>query len=1033
VAQRLQGWQRTEAAPPAGPPQAPPPLRTDFDSVLARVRQHRTVLEELGLVFELEVDPGALRGDSADPAATTEGLLSLRCPDPPLAHLVPWTWTRYELADQDFWPASGATSTPRIQRGAIDLTGTRLIDEAAPGAPPPPWAVTAMDIDGAVDGLNAAASRAASAGAGGSDVMLPGLRSVGLVLLRPNRDADVSSRMTAVGRFGTATPAAADPGVADVAGTDGALSAEDLPMGYRVDIRVNDDKNWLSLCARKATYSVNHIPIGAAAPDQPFPEEGHVASLAASRDEHGNLNADEVVVHWNGWSLAVPDIDLLREPDPAPPPASLPYQFTWAYTLDDNSLPQLRFANRYQMRIRVADVTGGGLDQSAGHDAAPPTESLTYRRHDPIQPPTLALTGPASLGAGVERLVVRSDDHAADATTADTRQLTPPAVSRQLAEQHGMFDQKSDEQSWTWVQRAMRVSASGTPAGLADPAANGIEAFLPVQPGVDAVWDDRTPWYSGDPGSGPFSWPDPHPRSVRLGALPAGSRTTASWTGDVLDVGLAVGREVVMELSSTLKPTMRDHFAIGSWLHEAHTPLDQTDIGRNPVLSPIRRVSFVHAVRKPLKSPVWNLPLSAIVRALGSTHVDLSPVFADDGLDPGSTGRLEVYAGWPEPVGLPVTGTFVYGTPVPAQGPVALKFLHDFGDTKHRVVGYTLIAISRFRQYFDHGDEPDANFQLAQAQAVVNVLSTVRPPEVRVTSVVPSFAWTASASGTRVEHARSSWRLRLELSGSWYLTGIGERLAVIIAPPGAAAGPPYSVLGRDPASKTAPAGPGLPLGWCAGAADTVPAGAVALPDGGPQAMLALYDVFADGDSCYCDIELRPPAGPTASYAPFVRLSVARYQPESLAGLELSAPSLTDWAQLLPDRHVTVDRTGSGLSVLVDGLSPAPPNPVEVVLEELAGVPAGSQPPETLVAIDGDGTAGVPAWRARPGTTVARGLVGSAITVPLALPAAHPLRLRIREIGQFGAGPGPDPPGELTQLSPFVDLIDLPPSWTAGTS
>ena len=41
----------------------------------------------------------------------------------------------------------------------------------------------------------------------------------------------------------------------------------------------------------------------------------------------------------------------------------------------------------------------------------------------------------------------------------------------------------------------------------------------------------------------------------------------------------------------------------------------------------------------------------------------------------------------------------------------------------------------------------------------------------------------------------------------------------------------------------------------------------------------------DGDNYYCDIELRPPGGTTASYTPFVRLSVARYQPDSLVGLE----------------------------------------------------------------------------------------------------------------------------------------------------
>jgi len=84
------------------------------------------------------------------------------------------------------------------------------------------------------------------------------------------------------------------------------------------------------------------------------------------------------------------------------------------------------------------------------------------------------------------------------------------------------------------------------------------------------------------------------------------------------------------------------------------------------------------------------------------------------------------------------------------------------------------------------------------------------------------------------------------------------------------------------------------------------------PAGARWLDLALYDVFAEGESYYCDIELRPPSGATASYAPLVRLAVARYQPDSLTGLELSAPTLTDWAQLLPDRHVAVDRAADAL-------------------------------------------------------------------------------------------------------------------------
>jgi hypothetical protein len=369
----------------------------------------------------------------------------------------------------------------------------------------------------------------------------------------------------------------------------------------------------------------------------------------------------------------------------------------------------------------------------------------------------------------------------------------------------------------------------------------------------------------------------------------------------------------------------------------------------------------------------------------------------------------------------------VHGEALPAEGaadPFPLSFLHQFGDTKHRLVTYTLTAISRFRQYFDQGSEPDADFQLIQAQPVVNVLSTARPPEVDVDSVVPSFAWTATASGIRIERTRSSWRLRLALRGSWYRTGIGERLAVITSPDGTSGGsPPFSLLGRDPASATGPAGPVLPLSWCAGAADTVTG--FTLTDLNVTADLAVYGVFADGDGYFCDIELRPPAGAPVSYCPFVRLSVARYQADSLPDLKLSSLTMTDWAQLLPDRHVAVDLAAQHAVVTVDGLSPAAPNAVEVTLEELTAGQADGQAAETMISIGGAVAAQIPAWRAVSG--VVSGTVGSPITVPLTS-AALPQRLRIRETEPYrGNGADVTDVPELTQRSPYIDVVDLPTS------
>lgn len=67
---------------------------------------------------------------------------------------------------------------------------------------------------------------------------------------------------------------------------------------------------------------------------------------------------------------------------------------------------------------------------------------------------------------------------------------------------------------------------------------------------------------------------------------------------------------------------------------------------------------------------------------------------------------------------------------------------------------------------------------------------------------------------------------------------------------------------------------------------------------------------------YCDLQLD--AG--ASYFPFVRLALARYQPNSIAGEHLSRVVFPDFAQLVAERTATTRRVGSSaaLSVTLQG-------------------------------------------------------------------------------------------------------------------
>jgi hypothetical protein len=113
-----------------------------------------------------------------------------------------------------------------------------------------------------------------------------------------------------------------------------------------------------------------------------------------------------------------------------------------------------------------------------------------------------------------------------------------------------------------------------------------------------------------------------------------------------------------------------------------------------------------------------------------------------------------------------------------------------------------------------------------------------------------------------------------------------------------------------------------------------------LPDleNAPASMVAVagHEVFfdADRDAWACDIELET----GQVYTPFVRLALARWQPDSLPRCELSAVVLADFAQPAPDRTVTLVRVpaAGGRRVEVSltgrtyehgppGLAPAPDN------------------------------------------------------------------------------------------------------------
>jgi len=367
------------------------------------------------------------------------------------------------------------------------------------------------------------------------------------------------------------------------------------------------------------------------------------------------------------------------------------------------------------------------------------------------------------------------------------------------------------------------------------------------------------------------------------------------------------------------------------------------------LLSPARELLLVHAVQQPLLVPKIT-QMSAQRDLVGQTKATLAGRID---LHNKSTIKVDLLARWDEYTGTgstpdkPTTGrAHVCELPVTAEDQIGVQFKaqgQEFGDTKHRNVRYLAEATTRFREYFltqipASGDDPpkppfalsvtssDPGTSLVPARQ--NVLSTARPAAPKVQYVVPTFRWERReyGGGIAVSSVRRGGGLRVYLDGPWYSSGEGEQLGVVLAGQPldglASLVPLVTQWGRDPIRDTpAPATQIWPANFRLLAKSDLKLSLEEMPDSNVVVAVAGHEVKFDshgaaaglGARWYCDMEVAELADPKSvsgnalqltdvpSYFPFIQLALARYQPDSIPGVELSRVVRTDFIQLTPDR------------------------------------------------------------------------------------------------------------------------------------
>ena len=981
--------------PAADPPPAVPP--TDVNRIYGTLREHPHVLTALGLILELDIPPGSVPEGAGTvrvdwPAADAV--------TPALPPVLPQS-TAY-LGDT-FLPAPHVVDP---QTRVLDGGMVCLDDDTR-------WQLAAVDVEAGRLRMTGAATSGPDPTIARGDATtpklanaLPTLRTAGLTLVRAGRADDFAYR-----RARALAVAADDAPV---------LYAEDLVLGYRLDVRSSDgDGTWHPLCTRQATYRVNDVLVGEAG----LLEEGHVKAHAAHRNDGGPLLADEVVARWDGWSLAVPR--------PFPPSVvgddpgdgtGLSYRLGTDFTVPAGSLPPLRFGTSYEVRARVADLAGGGL---AADDALADQHAIgafLFSRYEPVLAPTLLLPDGAdadNLGPAVHvaQLVVTSEG--GGATTVDPvtpaqtqRVLARPLVSLTTAEWHGALVGDADA---TWPVAQLAVAGR-----LPDPAAVGLAASVVPESGSPAADAVRQSWRA---------WPDTTAMAIQLQPCAAGADLPVlSFGAGQLIVNLAPAQDIAVQLASTVAPAHVPSLAVTGWSADegvaglADAGLAATTSGQHPLVTPGTTLRCVHAVRRPLVDPSGGLE---VARTGGVVPVTITPTRPLFGVDAASTGQVDITASWTE-----VTdGVRTDLTDVPVQSLVvnrgdlnfAQAITHHLPDTRHRDVTYTVTAVSRFGDFFPAG--PDEAFTATPLTCAVDVPSTNRPASPKVRGIVPAFVWEQASGPTTITRTRYGNRIRVELEGPWFDSGGDERLALVMAAPDTTDLSNTTQAGRDPMYITPICDRYPPAAAVTRSGD---AAATVITDDNMTVDVVPSEVFfnAAAGRWFADFLMPGVAGDT--YTPMLRPALARYQQHSVTGCELSPVVLGDFVPLMPDRTLTVsvevaaDRSQFTVTVTLSGPQPdgAWLNEVDAIIER------GGQDTDLTIVNPNRTSVG---WFAPP-DQAQRGMLGQPIVFTRPFESLADLRVRVRDsssrISSDPTAPGL-PPDEWPSMGTFAEVGSRP--------
>jgi hypothetical protein len=653
------------------------------------------------------------------------------------------------------------------------------------------------------------------------------------------------------------------------------------------------------------------------------------------------------------------------------------FKLQTSFTAKPGSLPRLRFDHTYRLRARVCDLAGNSVfdpdDAAFANDVTEQTPDFQCARFEPVGPPAMMLREEPVEGESLEHLVVRSPAVGGESQITE-RHIVPPKVSQLMAEQHGKFDlatQKMDSSTTTGYNTAAReagalndppavevkkdvwVNAGNqfTVSYLPDPASRGT--LLMGLPGLANDDEIVEPTAVKRVNKIPFdgTWPNPLPFRLRLVAIgkdaPSAEPRWEDTPGDprVLVVELAESEKKVVRISSYLAAEDMDRQGVLQWTRE-QAPLNlatiesDTESGRSWLHLPWRDITLVHAVQQPLEQPTAAVVTPA-GKNLGETFATISGTLTTH---VASTGKVDLIGNWKDPIDDPAepkpgeqTGqTYLcevlidekdVTTPIKSSANKKNP-IHNFGDTKFHKVRYTPTATTRFREYFPPSiTGTPANITLAGPPSnEVTILNSARPAAPKVLYVIPTYEWEDEPpAGGKVTRKRKGG-LRVYLDRPWYSSGDGELLGVVYVDNvnftelDEKVKKLVTVWGADPIWLTGPTEANATAARFTGTKKDL--GGLTIAENPQTVSVAGYEPHFDETRQLWFADIQLDVGD--SYAPFVRLGLARFQPESVPNAHLSNVVRAQFAQLAPDRTASITTTTTPSSakfeIFVSGLT-----------------------------------------------------------------------------------------------------------------